>query len=671
MSNAAAAPVIEEVADTLPDLQGWVDAHILPRTSPTHPQPTQLGRGASAGFTALVNAPETHLGFSVLAMTLPISVCAPNTGDLHKSSTLLLPYTDGQVESLLQTPMAQAGRKARGFRQTTGTERDHEHVSSIKAELLSEKCPLAEGTVLSILAGHGGIAPLAWCFENKITDPLANAEIRMYYWHHFGVAITKPKGSVHSGAIYYKSYNFWSFSQACEYMDGVEISPDNTDNIELTEQTHDDASTRDVEEPAAKRKRDADASPARADDQVPVDPVLIEVDRDEDEWSDWLSPEQADELRNTIVSNEEEIQASSIQLGHRATSLRISQDLITELKAENAKLSLLIKEKDLVCATLQNKLLEKERNEKHALAKIAQATAQAQAAALEKYAPLVALSRTLAITAGHTVLDHKSAGGPRSAAAPSASAVPVPESANWRNMPQAPVTVDNLADWRRWMAENATHSIDMKTLVSLFNSPGFLTAHRQIAMTEDPLKCYSCGGKLSPHKVAMSKKKAGRAKQSHLTAEGGVTGIASGECTEGLSGTCGGCMSHGMENTKHSLEMCPLKPFTALKVLNSDALLGAMEHAARTTAGHAKKASESGHTDSSARPRQQGPPASSASAKRDRGGSRATDNTSSASGAPPTSRGKGAKGKAGRGRAGKGKGESKGAPSASGARSSN
>ena len=222
------------------------------------------------------------------------------------------------------------------------------------------------------------------------------------------------------------------------------------------------------------------------------------------------------------------------------------------------------------------------------------------------------------------------------------------------------------------MAENATHSIDMKTLVSLFNSPGFLTAHRQIAVAEDPLKCYSCGDKLSSHKVAMSKKKPGRAKQSHLTAEGDVTGIASGECTEGLSGTCGGCMSHGMENTKHSLEMCPLKPFTVIKVLNSDALLGAMEHVAQNTTRHAKKASESGHTDSSARPRQQKSSASGASVKRGRGGSKTTDNaSSSASGAPPTSRGKGAKGKAGRGRAGKGKGESKGAPSASGARSSN
>ena len=66
MSNAA-APVIEEVASVLPDLQGWAGSHILPRTSPTHPQSTQPSPGASAGFTALVNAPETHLGFSVLA----------------------------------------------------------------------------------------------------------------------------------------------------------------------------------------------------------------------------------------------------------------------------------------------------------------------------------------------------------------------------------------------------------------------------------------------------------------------------------------------------------------------------------------------------------------------------------------------------------------------------
>ena len=153
------APMIEEVASALPDLKGWVGSHILPHTSPASAQFTQLGHTASAGFTALVNAPETHLGFSVLAMTLPTSVCFPNTDDMHESSTFLLPYTEGQVEALLQTPMAQAGGKKKGFRLTTGTDRGHEQISSLKAELLSDDCPLAVGTVFRSLQGLEALPP--------------------------------------------------------------------------------------------------------------------------------------------------------------------------------------------------------------------------------------------------------------------------------------------------------------------------------------------------------------------------------------------------------------------------------------------------------------------------------------------------------------------------------
>ena len=221
-------PVIGEVPVALPDLQEWAAAHILAHSQPTDTQPTQIGHTTGAGFTALVNAPETHLGFSVLAMTLPTAV-TPNKGLPHESSTFLLPYTEGQVEALLQTPMAQASSSKRsGFRLTTGTTRDHEHVSSLKVELLSDDCPLAVGTIQKILAGPGGIAPLAWCLAHKVTDPLANEEVRMYYWHHFGVAITKPTGSVHTGCIYYNAYNFWSLSQTCEFMQGVAITPDNS-----------------------------------------------------------------------------------------------------------------------------------------------------------------------------------------------------------------------------------------------------------------------------------------------------------------------------------------------------------------------------------------------------------------------------------------------------------
>ena len=79
----------------------------------------------------------------------------------------------------------------------------------------------------------------------------------------------------------------------------------------------------------------------------------------------------------------------------------------------------------------------------------------------------------------------------------------------------------------------------------------------------------------------MAQSKKGRHRKSHLDATGNITGVASGECTEGLSGTCGGCLSHGLDNTKHALKMCPLKVSIVFKVLNSGRILGAMTQAAK------------------------------------------------------------------------------------------
>jgi hypothetical protein len=226
----------------LPDLQGWAAAHILAHTQPADTQPAQPGRATSAGFTALVNAPETHLGFSVLALTLP-TACTPNQGDMHESSTFLLPYTEGQVEALLQTPMARANKSERsGFRLTSGTTRDHEHASSLKVELLAQECPLTRDTVRKIWAGPGGIAPLAWCLAHKITDPLSHLQVRKYYWHHFGVAITNPTDSVHMGSIYLLSYNFWSLAQTSQFIEGVAVSPDSSSPDSSSHQPLEDSS---------------------------------------------------------------------------------------------------------------------------------------------------------------------------------------------------------------------------------------------------------------------------------------------------------------------------------------------------------------------------------------------------------------------------------------------
>ena len=150
MANAA-EPMTGEVRAPIPGLQGWTDAHRLALSQPANTQPTQSEDGASGGiYTTLINSPETPLGFTVLSITLPSAV-TPKTSELPESTTFLLPYTEGQVEALLTTPMAQARASLRKiFRLTTGTTRDHERASSLQAELMAEKCPLAWNDVCAI-----------------------------------------------------------------------------------------------------------------------------------------------------------------------------------------------------------------------------------------------------------------------------------------------------------------------------------------------------------------------------------------------------------------------------------------------------------------------------------------------------------------------------------------
>ena len=125
------------------------------------------------------------------------------------STTFLLPYTEGQVEALLTIPMALAGKgKRKGSRLTSWTSRDHEQVSSLYGELMSENCPLTQDSVQVIWEGPGGIAPIEWCHAHGVTDPLSHSQVRVYYWAHFGVAIKNPTGSMHAGSIYYSLYGF-------------------------------------------------------------------------------------------------------------------------------------------------------------------------------------------------------------------------------------------------------------------------------------------------------------------------------------------------------------------------------------------------------------------------------------------------------------------------------
>jgi hypothetical protein len=192
----------------------------------------------------------------------------------------------------------------------------------------------------------------------------------------------------------------------------------------------------------------------------------------------------------------------------------------------------------------------------------------------------------------------------------------------------------------------------MKTLVSLLNSAGFTSALRATTLEENPQQCYACGDPLSEHSVVFSKK--GRHRKSHLDEKGNITGVASGECPEGLSGTCGGCLSHGLKDTKHALKMCPLKVSTVMDVLNSSHLMRSMTAAAKAAKSAKSQSEQSEQGDSSKQ------------AKRGRDGEPLGGAASSVSGVNPNSQrqppraGKGRGRSGAKGSAGKGRGKSKG-----------
>ena len=179
---------------------------------------TQHG-SAGAPIWTLASAPATQLGFQVLALSLPI-VVTPK-GCPAESSIFLLPYTEGQIESLLQLPMARAGGKGAGLRLTTGTTRMHDQLSSLRVEL---DLQFPEATVNTIWAGPGGIGPIDWCVKHGITDPLSNPMLRRHYYRYFGVCITAQAGGVHPGSVYYSFYNFWKPSEVLQFIEGVEVT---------------------------------------------------------------------------------------------------------------------------------------------------------------------------------------------------------------------------------------------------------------------------------------------------------------------------------------------------------------------------------------------------------------------------------------------------------------
>ena len=174
---------------------------------------------AGAPIWTLASAPATQLGFQVLALSLPVAVTPK--GCPAESSILILPYTEGQIETLLQLPMVRAGGKAVGFRLTSGTTRMHDQLSSLRSEL-DAHFPAA--TINAIWSGPEGIGPIDWCVKHGIIDPLSVPMLRRHYYRYFGVGITAPVGGVHPGSVYYSLYNFWKPSEVLQFIEGVEVT---------------------------------------------------------------------------------------------------------------------------------------------------------------------------------------------------------------------------------------------------------------------------------------------------------------------------------------------------------------------------------------------------------------------------------------------------------------
>jgi hypothetical protein len=184
-------------------------------------EPAHSG-GAPQWATAL--QPESQLGFQVAAMTLPKKV-APTGDHTTEDVTFLLPYSVGEIESSLSTPMKALPLSVRcGYALLPGAARDHTQMSAAVADL-KRNCGLSEATVEKVLRGPGGVGPIDWCRHHGITQPLSNAAIRHHYYRHFGIGITNPEGSVHNKSIYWRSYGMWTESQVAEFIEGVEITP--------------------------------------------------------------------------------------------------------------------------------------------------------------------------------------------------------------------------------------------------------------------------------------------------------------------------------------------------------------------------------------------------------------------------------------------------------------
>ena len=59
-----------------------------------------------------------------------------------------------------------------------------------------------------------------WCHVNAPSDPLASDRLRLWLWVVPGIAITRPKGSVHKGQIYYRCYKHLSEANGVRYVVG-------------------------------------------------------------------------------------------------------------------------------------------------------------------------------------------------------------------------------------------------------------------------------------------------------------------------------------------------------------------------------------------------------------------------------------------------------------------
>ena len=620
MSDVAPAPI--EEMKSIPSIGLWRGC-----LEPPHGGSDQLNQ------LTLAVRPESPLGYMVAPMTVPRSV-APLGDHSTESITFLLPYTEGQIESLLSRPM-QGMTKKSGYSLVQGSGRDYETCAAMIEEMKDSS--LSQEQCNAIWAGPGGVAPLDWCHHHGITDPLSRKDVRRHYWEHFGIGITDPNG-VHAGSIYWRGYGAYNEEQALQYIDGEPIAtspamfpaarsmlappsqavPAKPVQVQMSTCTgglngpfnapshgagasapgvatpngpagissslaQDDPrnilSTASLTKIIAQQQEEIASLRAKevlghekSEGEEGHGGVFGSEECEDEDYSGWLDPEGVACLKHDLKLEADEIQSA---LDTTTEALNTSKSLTIQLNKTASELALetkaLAATQEAKIASLQASLNEKSSNEAYSQEQMDASAATAKENAAAEYRPIFA--QLAGIIKEACPLFNENLGA---TAAPPKPPAPSP----WFSKPSVPITLDNLNEWKEWIAGIDASQLNNQTMSSIINSSCFAQARALCLQSEAPSECFACGCTVTTDKVTKSAK-GGHARRSHVDTNGDATMVAVGECHFATSGSCERCSKHGVNGVKHSQRQCPLRPSVIKSVIASPQILGALKSASK------------------------------------------------------------------------------------------